>query len=438
MMDTFRKTVGPDVELQTLARGVNVVGLDSQSSEVIDLHAKMFKKHSTTTIRNFDALNDINNIKRRAIMMNFFTYCNGAQLYLTIEKRLKDLVVEDYATTNNIATNALTQTEVRDIILGIKIAPPSEERQQLAQEQANITATTSRTTNADGQQIVTQTLSAYEQQRFQSRGEWRARCLQAANMNLRTARINSPPDALADGQTIVLPLNLLRRFVEVADPRVQVAALLYGREARQDPEKKEVYSFILPPQYGTQEEGVKFPPLLPKGEPEELSGLTLMGWIHTAATDSASITPEEAIRIANIYQKNHLGVPPPVVSVSFVPGATTVRAFRLTDAGLEWAIQNVNTGDRAEDFSESFAERIPVLMAETYHGWFMLPKGDSDLNWNLNFNSLKLNNFETYEVQQGLPLPFFHMKYRVNHFLESNNPRPDVVDNDFETENNFL
>ena len=63
MMDTFRQTVGPDVELQTLARGVNVVGLDSQSSEVIDLHAKMFKKHSTTTIRNFDALNDINNIK---------------------------------------------------------------------------------------------------------------------------------------------------------------------------------------------------------------------------------------------------------------------------------------------------------------------------------------------------------------------------------------
>ena len=63
MMDTFRKTVGPDVELQTLARGVNVVGLDSQSSEIINLHAKMFKKHGTTTIRNFDALNDINNLK---------------------------------------------------------------------------------------------------------------------------------------------------------------------------------------------------------------------------------------------------------------------------------------------------------------------------------------------------------------------------------------
>ena len=62
MMDTFRKTAGPDANLQTLARGVNVVGLDSQSSDVIKAHAQLFKKHGTTTIRNFDALNDVNNL----------------------------------------------------------------------------------------------------------------------------------------------------------------------------------------------------------------------------------------------------------------------------------------------------------------------------------------------------------------------------------------
>ena len=62
MMDTIRKTVGPDVNLQTLARGVNVVGLDSQPRDIINLHAKMFKKHGMTTIRNFDALNDVNNL----------------------------------------------------------------------------------------------------------------------------------------------------------------------------------------------------------------------------------------------------------------------------------------------------------------------------------------------------------------------------------------
>ncbi len=62
MMDRCREVVGPEVNLQTLARGVNVVGLSSQSSDIIDLHAKLFKKHGITTIRNFDALNDVRNL----------------------------------------------------------------------------------------------------------------------------------------------------------------------------------------------------------------------------------------------------------------------------------------------------------------------------------------------------------------------------------------
>ncbi|ELN0469018.1 biotin/lipoyl-containing protein [Campylobacter coli] len=63
MMDKFRSIVGKDANLQTLARGVNTVTLDTGSKELIDLHAKLFAKHSTTTIRNFDALNDVNNLK---------------------------------------------------------------------------------------------------------------------------------------------------------------------------------------------------------------------------------------------------------------------------------------------------------------------------------------------------------------------------------------
>jgi pyruvate carboxylase subunit B len=62
MMDAFRETVGPDANLQTLARGVNVVGLESQSSDIVKMHADLFKKHGMTTIRNFDALNDVNNL----------------------------------------------------------------------------------------------------------------------------------------------------------------------------------------------------------------------------------------------------------------------------------------------------------------------------------------------------------------------------------------
>ena len=70
MMDKFREITGPDANLQTLSRGINTVALDTGSREIIDLHAKLFKKHGTTTIRNFDALNDVSNMQYSAECIN--------------------------------------------------------------------------------------------------------------------------------------------------------------------------------------------------------------------------------------------------------------------------------------------------------------------------------------------------------------------------------
>ncbi|MEI0525619.1 biotin/lipoyl-containing protein [Brachyspira murdochii] len=112
VMDTFRKTVGPDVNLQTLARGVNVVGLESQPREMIKMHAQLFKKHGVTTIRNFDALNDVNNlifsgkcIKEAGLkhqvcvsMMALPPGCEGAHdaaFYAKVLKQIKDNVEFD-------------------------------------------------------------------------------------------------------------------------------------------------------------------------------------------------------------------------------------------------------------------------------------------------------------------------------------------------------
>ncbi|NLO69337.1 MAG: biotin attachment protein, partial [Bacteroidales bacterium] len=61
VMDLFRKTC-PEADLQTLSRGVNIVALDSQASDIIKLHADLFKKHGISSIRNFDALNDVENL----------------------------------------------------------------------------------------------------------------------------------------------------------------------------------------------------------------------------------------------------------------------------------------------------------------------------------------------------------------------------------------
>jgi len=106
MMDKFREIVGPDANLQTLARGVNTVMLDTGSKELIDLHAKMFKKHGTTTIRNFDALNDIENLKYSGerinhhglkheivvTMMELPPGCTGAHDVPFYEKTLRDIL----------------------------------------------------------------------------------------------------------------------------------------------------------------------------------------------------------------------------------------------------------------------------------------------------------------------------------------------------------
>ncbi|MDD2479883.1 MAG: hypothetical protein PHS31_08310 [Victivallaceae bacterium] len=61
MMDKFRAKA-PNADLQTLSRGLNVVGLVSQSRDIINLHATTFAKHGVSTIRNFDALNDVRNL----------------------------------------------------------------------------------------------------------------------------------------------------------------------------------------------------------------------------------------------------------------------------------------------------------------------------------------------------------------------------------------
>jgi pyruvate carboxylase subunit B len=106
MMDKFREIVGPDANLQTLARGVNTVMLYTGSKELIDLHAKMFKKHGTTTIRNFDALNDVENLKYSGerithhglkhevvvAMMDLPPGCHGAHDVEFYEKTLRNIL----------------------------------------------------------------------------------------------------------------------------------------------------------------------------------------------------------------------------------------------------------------------------------------------------------------------------------------------------------
>ena len=80
--------------------------------------------------------------------------------WIKVEVTLKDLILADYGKKNNVNVASLTQSEIRDIILGMEITAPSQQRQQIqeiesqAQDQSQLTATQTRTVNKHGDEMV--------------------------------------------------------------------------------------------------------------------------------------------------------------------------------------------------------------------------------------------------------------------------------------------
>ena len=80
--------------------------------------------------------------------------CGIHRDWIKVEVTLKDQILADYAKRNNVNVAALTQSEVRDIILGMEISAPSLQRLQIAEiekqtrEQSQLTAVTTKSTYA--------------------------------------------------------------------------------------------------------------------------------------------------------------------------------------------------------------------------------------------------------------------------------------------------
>ena len=92
--------------------------------------------------------------------------------WIKVEIALKDLILGDYAKKNNVNVGALTQSEIRDVILGAEITPPSAQRQEIAAiekqgaDAAQMTAVTTKTTNVHGDELIVTTTSPYETATF--------------------------------------------------------------------------------------------------------------------------------------------------------------------------------------------------------------------------------------------------------------------------------
>ena len=170
----------------------------------------------------------------------------------------------------NVAS--LTQSEIRDIILGMEISAPSAQRQQIAEiekqtkEQSQLTATTTRTVNKHGDEIITSTTSNYETQTYASKTEWRVRAISATNLHLRTNHIYVSSDDIKEtGYTYILPKNVLKKFIIISDLRAQISGYLYGVSPPDNPQVKEIRCIVMPPQWGTHQT-VHLPNILPEHE----------------------------------------------------------------------------------------------------------------------------------------------------------------------------
>jgi pre-mRNA-processing factor 8 len=344
--------------------------------------------------------------------------------WVRVEIALKDLILADYAKKNSVAVGALTQSEVRDIILGAEIAAPSAQRQAVAEiEKAaaasgHMTATAARTVNVHGDDMIVTTTSPYEQAAFGSKTDWRVRAISAASLHLRVAHLYVNSDGVRDdGYTYVVPKNVLKKFICVADLRTQVAAFMYGASPADNPLVKEVRALVLPPQWGNHA-GVHLPDALP--EHAHLADLEPLGWLHTQPAEGAALAPADAAAHAKMLQAHPSwdGERCVVVTVSFTPGSASLTAYRLTPAGYEWgaAARAADAGAaNPAGYGPALYERAQLLLSDRFMGFTMTPDVGS---WNYNFQGVKHSPGMTYGVRLANPLPFYDAAHRPSHFLD--------------------
>lgn len=350
--------------------------------------------------------------------------------WIKTEIALKDLILADYGKKNNVNVTSLTQSEIRDIILGMEIAPPSIQRQQVAEieaqarEQSQMTATTTKTTNVHGEQIIVTTTSQYESATFQSKTDWRVRAISATNLHLRTKHIYvSSEDISEDGLTYVLPKNILSKFITIGDLRTQIAGYLYGVTPPDNEFVREIRCIVLVPQVGNHQ-SVTLPKRLPQDD--QLDDMEPLGWIHTQPNEliqnGLQVLPApDVLMHSTIIADNPTkwkGKQEIVITTSFTQGSCSLTAYRVTEAGMAWAKKSKNVVGgvaNASDYNSDCFEKVQMLLSDRFKGFFMVPKGG--LGWNYNFQGVKHTVNMEYSLKMDVPQPFYAECHRPQHFL---------------------
>lgn len=340
--------------------------------------------------------------------------------WIRVEVALKDLILADYAKKNNVNVQSLTQSEIRDIILGMEIAPPSADRQQIAeiegtnQDATSQTAVTVKTTNVHGEEIIVTATSPHEQKAFSSKTDWRIRAISSSNLSLRTNNIYVASDEVKEGgYTYILPKNILKKFICIADLRTQIAGYMYGISPPDHPQVKEIRCIVMPPQWGTHQT-VQMPDQLP--DHEFLRDLEPLGWIHTQPNEQGQLSPQDVVAHSKILTDNKTwdGEKTTIITCSFTPGSCSLAAYKLTPAGFEWGKSNREATGTYPGFSPQYYEKVQMLLSDFFLGFFLVPDTGS---WNYYFTGINHSPNMKYGLKLGNPKEFYHEIHRPSHFI---------------------
>ncbi|KAL4873299.1 hypothetical protein BDV12DRAFT_160788 [Aspergillus spectabilis] len=342
--------------------------------------------------------------------------------WMKVEVQLRDLILNDYGKKNNVNVQSLTGSEVRDIILGMEISAPSLQRQQAAEiekqqeEQKQLTAVTTKTQNVRGEDIIVTTTSQYEQQSFASKTEWRTRAIATSNLRTRANNIYVSSDEIREeGYTYIMPKNILKRFIMIADLRVQVAGYLYGSSPPDNDQVKEIRTIVMIPQVGNTRE-VQLPQNLPQHD--YLNGLEPLGVIHTiSGNEPPYMTAQDVTQHSRLMNAHSSWDKKTVtMTVSFTPGSVSLAAWGLTPQGYKWGADNRDTtSDQPQGFSTNMGEKCQLLLSDKIRGYFLVPE---DNVWNYSFMGSSYGSVEKRPIYVKIdtPLRFYDDQHRPLHF----------------------
>ncbi|KAF2465352.1 pre-mRNA processing splicing factor 8 [Lindgomyces ingoldianus] len=343
--------------------------------------------------------------------------------WIKVEVQLRDLILNDYGKKNNVNTSSLTSSEVRDIILGMEISAPSMQRQAAAEidkqqeEQQQLTAVTTKTQNVLGEEIVVTTTSNYEQASFASKTEWRTRAVATSNLRTRANNIYiNSEDVKEEGHfTYIMPKNMLKRFITIADLRVQVAGYVYGKSPPDNDQVKEICAIVMVPQVGNTRD-VHLPQMLPQHE--YLDDLEPLGLIHTVSgNEPPYMQASDVTQHAKLMQAHSSWDRKTVsMTVSFTPGSVSLAAWGLTPNGYKWGAENRDTlSDNPAGFSTSFGEKCQLLLSDKIRGYFLIPENGA---WNYSFMGSSFSNVEKkpIHVRMDTPARFYDSIHRPLHY----------------------